>query len=62
MRCAGACSKTAKPANDDEAKAVKKPKAKKADARQRSMLLPLAGGAKAEGVAAKPPTTKRKRP
>jgi len=58
-------SNTAKPANDDEAKAVKKPKAKKADARQRSMLLPLAGGAKAEGVAAKavakPASSKRKR-
>ena len=59
-------SKAAKPANDDQAQSpAKKPKAKKADARQRSMLLPLAGGAKAGEAAtkpaAKPVSSKRKR-
>lgn len=45
-------SKSAKPANDDAPAAAKKARGKKADGRQRSMLLPLAGGAKGEKAAA----------
>lgn len=45
-------SKAAKPANDDAPAAAKKARGRKADARQRSMLLPLAGGAKAAGARA----------
>lgn len=46
-------SKAARPANDHvpSKPAPKKRKTKKSDARQRSMLLPLAGGAKGEGAA-----------
>lgn len=62
-------SKSARPANDDAAPAAaakpKKARGKKSDARQRSMLLPLAGGAKGEKAAEKPaaekPARKRKR-
>jgi DNA end-binding protein Ku len=54
-------SKGAKPANDDAPVAAKKARARKSDARQRSMLLPLAGGAKGEKAAAEKPAKKRKR-
>jgi DNA end-binding protein Ku len=53
-------SKSARPANDDApAAAAKKTRAKKSDARQRSMLLPLAGGAKAEKAAAEKPAAEK---
>lgn len=52
-------SKSAKPANDDAAVApTRKARAKKLDARQPSMLLPLVGGAKGERAKATPAAAK----